>query len=129
MGVLLCCTIAGVRYFMKKTRVLIMLFAAIALAASAAALYVHYHMLTDSSYTSFCDVSETVSCEAVYQSAYGTVRGVPVAAGGVIWSTLVFLLAYRGMRQVRSPEAANVAEYVFVLSVIGLAVVLYLGYA
>ena len=114
---------------MKRTRLLLMLFAAIALAASVASLYVHYHIITDSSYTSFCDVSETVSCEAVYQSAYGTVRGVPVAAGGVIWSALVFLLAYRGMRQPKSPEAANVAEYVFVLSVIGLAVVLYLGYA
>ena len=48
-------------------------------------------------YSSFCDVSETVSCEAVYQSAYGTVYGVPVAAGGAIWSGLVLLLAARGM--------------------------------
>src|SRR5438034_1229340 len=98
---------------MKRTRLLLMLFAAIALAASAAALYVHYHLITDSSYTSFCDINETVSCEAVYQSAYGTIRGVPVAAGGVIWSALVFLLAYRGMRKTSAPEAANVAEYVF----------------
>lgn len=114
---------------MKNTRLWVLLFAGIALVASVASLYVHYHLIKDVSYTSFCNVSETVSCEAVYESAYGTVRGVPVAAGGVIWSALVCLLAYRGMRQVRSPEAADVAEYIFVLSVIGLAVVLFLGYA
>jgi uncharacterized membrane protein len=114
---------------MKKTRLWVMVFAVITLVASAASLYVHYQLLNDSSYTSFCDVSATVSCEAVYESAYGTIRGVPVAAGGVIWSALVLLLAYRGMRNVATPEAANVAEYVFLLSVIGLAAVLYLGYA
>ena len=79
---------------MQKTRVWLLVFGLIALAASAAALYVHYQLIRNSSYTSFCDISATVSCEAVYQSAYGTVRGVPVAAGGVIWSVLVVLLAF-----------------------------------
>lgn len=113
---------------MKTTRIWLLLFSLVALLASVASLYVHYQLIKDSSYTSFCDVSATVSCEAVYQSAYGTVRGVPVAAGGVIWSVLVVLLAYYGMRSPASEAAANVAEYVFVLSVIGLASVLYLGY-
>lgn len=114
---------------MHKTRIWLLLFGVIAFAASVASLYVHYQLIQDSSYTSFCDVSATVSCEAVYESAYGTVRGVPVAAGGVIWSVLVLLLAYCGMRQPDAETAANVAEYIFVLSVIGLGAVLYLGYA
>jgi protein-disulfide isomerase/uncharacterized membrane protein len=113
---------------MRKTRFLLVLFGLVALVASAASLNVHYHLIQNPAYTSFCDVSATVSCEAVYQSVYGTIRGVPVAAGGVIWSVLVLLLTYYGMRHVRSESAANVAEYVFVLSVIGLAVVLYFGY-
>jgi hypothetical protein len=46
----------------KYARPLIVLLAAVALAASVASLYVHYRLLTDPSYTSFCDVSETVSC-------------------------------------------------------------------
>ncbi len=46
---------------MQKTRILVLLFAAIALAASASALYVHYRLITDSGYTSFCDLSATVS--------------------------------------------------------------------
>ena len=56
----------------------IILLAAVALGASLASLYVHYRMIADPTYTSFCDISETVSCEAVYESAYGTVRGVLV---------------------------------------------------
>jgi protein-disulfide isomerase/uncharacterized membrane protein len=114
---------------MMKIRLLLTLFAAVALVASVLSLNVHYQLLTDSSYTSFCDVSETVSCEAVYQSAYGTVRGVPVASGGVIWSTLVLLLVWWGMRRPQSEPAKEVGEYVFLLAVIGLAVVLYYGYA
>jgi uncharacterized membrane protein/protein-disulfide isomerase len=114
---------------MQKTRIWLLLFGLIAFTASAASLYVHYRLIQDSSYTSFCDVSATVSCEAVYESAYGTVRGVPVAAGGVIWSVLVLLLAYYGMRRPLSEDAARVAEYVFLVSVVGLGAVLYLGYA
>ena len=45
-------------------RTLIIALAALGLGASIASLYVHYRMLTDPTYTSFCDVSETVSCEA-----------------------------------------------------------------
>ncbi len=142
-------------------RTLIVVFASIALAASVASLYVHYQLLADPLYTSFCDISETVSCEAVMTSQYGTVYGVPVAAGGAVWSGLVLLLGVvgmkPGMRQVVKPgtrqgtgsprsaaqsapqsapesaslsdEAGRVAGYIFVLATIGLAGVLYLGYA
>jgi protein-disulfide isomerase len=70
-----------------------------------------------------------VSCEAVYQSEYGTIRGVPVAAGGVIWGAAVLLLAAWGMRKPASDDAKRVGEYVFLLGVVGLAVALYFGYA
>ena len=110
-------------------RTLIIVLAALGLGASVAALYVHYQMLADPTYTSFCDVNETVSCEAVLTSQYGSVAGVPVAAGGAIWSALVLLLAVFGMTPARSDKAEAVAGYIFVLSTIGLAGVLYLGYA
>lgn len=113
---------------MTRTRVLLLVFASVALVASLLSLNVHYQLLSDTGYTSFCDVSETVNCEAVYQSEYGTIRGVPVAAGGVIWATAVLLLAAWGMRKPASDDAKQVGEYVFLLGVIGLAVVLYLGY-
>ena len=110
-------------------RTLIVVLASLGLAASVAALYVHAQLLADASYTSFCDISETVSCEAVLTSQYGRVFGVPVAAGGAIWSALVLLLGVAGMRPARSEAASRVAGYIFVLSTIGLAGVLYLGYA
>ena len=110
-------------------RTLIIVLAALGLGASLAALYVHYQMLADPTYTSFCDVNETVSCEAVLTSQYGSVAGVPVAAGGAIWSALILLLAIFGMTPPRSEKAEAVAGYIFVLSTIGLAGALYLGYA
>jgi uncharacterized membrane protein/protein-disulfide isomerase len=94
-----------------------------------ASLYVHYQLIKDPTYESFCDVSEKVSCEAVYKSAYGTVAGVPVAAGGVVWSALVLLFAGYGMRNPRSEAAARPAGYLFLLSVVGLASVFYFAYA
>lgn len=110
-------------------RPLILALAAVALVASVLSLYVHYQMVNDPAYTSFCDVSETVSCEAVLESQYATMFGVPVAVGGAIWSALVLLLAWRGMGT-RSPEtSAAVAGYIFLLATIGLSAVLYLGYA
>jgi uncharacterized membrane protein len=113
----------------KHSRLLILGLAAAGFAASAAALYVHYQLIADPTYASFCDVSETVSCEAVYRSAYGTVMGVPVAAGGAIWSAFVFLLAAHGMRVPRSETAGRIAGYVFLASVVGLAAVFYYAYA
>ena len=113
----------------KYARPLILALALLALGASIAALYVHYRIIKDPTYTSFCDINETVSCEAVLESPYATVRGVPVAAGGVIWSTLVLLIAATGLRRDNTDAYAAAAGYIFVLATIGLSAVLYLGYA
>jgi len=45
----------------KYARPLILILALAALAASIAALYVHYRIIKDPTYSSFCDISETVS--------------------------------------------------------------------
>ena len=113
----------------KYARPLILALALLALGASIAALYVHYRIIEDPTYTSFCDINETVSCEAVLESPYATVRGIPVAAGGAIWSTLVLLIAALGLRRDNTDAYAAAAGYIFVLATIGLSAVLYLGYA
>jgi len=110
-------------------RPIILALAAVAFAASAAALYVHYRLVTDPSYASFCDINETVSCQQVFQSSYGSVAGVPVAAGGAMWAALVFLLAFWGMRHRNSELAGRVAGYIFLLATLGLAAVFYFAYA
>jgi len=117
---------------MNKTsryRIPLIILALLGLAASVAALYVHYRLLTEANYSSFCDVNETVSCQQVFKSEYGTVFGVPVAAGGAIWSALVLMLTVWGMRTPRSDEASRAAGYVFLLSTVGLAAVFYFAYA
>ena len=92
-----------------------------------AATYVHYHLIFDPRYTSFCDINTTVSCTQVYLSRYSTVAGVPVAIFGVIWFAGVLLLLLAGSV---GPHVLreSVPGYLFALSTAGLAVVLYLGY-
>src|SRR5215510_3708760 len=109
----------------SRSRLVLIALSALGLVASCAALYVHYRLLTDPSYSSFCDVNTTVNCGQVFQSQYGTMFGVPVAAGGAIWSALVLMLSAWGMRIPKSEESSRAAGYTFLLSTIGLAAVFY----
>jgi len=111
-----------------KYRIGLVLFSLLGLGASIAALYVHYQLMVDPGYTSFCDISATVSCEQVLESAYGRVFGIPVAAGGAIWSALVLLLSTYGMRKPAEDIAQRAAGYVFLLATLGLAAVFYFAY-
>jgi uncharacterized membrane protein/predicted DsbA family dithiol-disulfide isomerase len=112
----------------KRATRLVLAFALIGLGASVAAAYVHYQILRDPLYTSFCDINATVSCTEVYQSRFGTFLGIPVSIFGGVWFALAGLLAIAGM--VARPQIReNVAGYLFALSTLGLAVVLYLLYA
>lgn len=113
----------------RHARTLILVLAALGLAASAYALYIHYQMLNDPAYSSLCNINETVSCEAVLGSQYSYLFGVPVAAGGAIWSLLVLMLAGSGMKAGKSDQASAVAGYIFALSTVGLSVTLYLAYS
>ena len=113
----------------SHARTITLVLAGLGLVASIASLYVHYRLISDPNYTSFCDVSATVSCEAVMTSQYGYLFGVPVAVGGAIWSAAILLIAAFGMRPSHSDKAGRAAGYIFVLATLGLAGVLYLAYA
>ena len=98
------------------------------LAAASASSWVHHKLLTQPGYVSPCDVNATVSCTQAYMSPYGSLFGVPVAILGAIWFAVVLALllaAPRGTPAFRE----NVGGYVFALSTVGLALVLYLAYA
>jgi uncharacterized membrane protein/protein-disulfide isomerase len=115
-----------------RTRVWLLVLCLIGLAASGLSAFVHYRLLADPTYASFCDINETWSCATVYESRYGSFRGVPIAIGGVIWFTGATLLVLAGGAGVsrRQPAFADaVPAYLFVLSIAGLSFVLYLGYA
>jgi vitamin-K-epoxide reductase (warfarin-sensitive) len=95
--------------------------------AAATSTYVHYQLSQDAGYTSFCDINESVSCTQVYLSRFGSVGGIPVALLGAFWFGVVGLLTLAAGRG--SDELAeNVGGYLLVLSTIGLATVLFLGY-
>jgi uncharacterized membrane protein/protein-disulfide isomerase len=111
-----------------RARAALLAFTALGLVASVWALYVHYRLQSDPTYVSVCEVSATVSCQQVLTSQYGTVLGVPVAAGGAIWALLAFMLAAFGLKDPKSETAARVSGYLFVLSTLGLASVFYFGY-
>lgn len=109
-------------------RKLAFVFAIGGLVVSVDAAYVHYRLLFDPLYTSFCDINSTLSCTQALSSRFGTAFGVPVAVFGAIWFAGVLLLlgaAQFGPRTLRE----SVPGYLFAMSTIGLGVVLYLGYA
>jgi uncharacterized membrane protein/predicted DsbA family dithiol-disulfide isomerase len=102
--------------------------AIVGLAASIAAAYVHYRLLYDPTYRSFCDVSTRISCTEVYMSRFSTFRGVPVAIFGAMWFVVAGLFSVAALRA-RDSVRESVPGYLFVLSTLALAVILYLGYA
>jgi uncharacterized membrane protein/protein-disulfide isomerase len=111
----------------STARTLAVVCALAGLAAMLAAVYVHYHLVFDPRYASFCDINTTVNCTQVYLSRYSTAYGVPVSVYGAIWFAGVLLLlaaASYGPQVMRE----SVPGYLFALSTAGLAVVLYLGY-
>src|SRR5436190_18656821 len=111
----------------KRAGVFALVCALVGLAASIAAAYTHYHLLYDPSYKSFCDVSARISCTQVYLSPYSTVFGVPVAIFGALWFVVAAMLSVVGLRA-RDAVRESAPGYLFVLSTMALAVILYLGY-
>jgi uncharacterized membrane protein/protein-disulfide isomerase len=111
-----------------KTRRLLLAFAVLGLGASSWSSYVHYSLLTVPGYTSFCDMSGAISCTQAYLSQYGSLWGVPVALGGVIYfATVLLIVGVAGQPSAKGRE--NVPAYVFALSTAVLGFVLYLGWA
>jgi uncharacterized membrane protein/protein-disulfide isomerase len=108
-------------------RKLLVVFALLGLGASSAAAYVHYNLIRNPDYSSFCDINATVSCKAAYLSQYGSFGGVPVAVGGIIFFGWVLLMLWGAAGKSRIKDSAP--AYIFAGSTLALAVVLYLAYA
>jgi uncharacterized membrane protein/protein-disulfide isomerase len=127
----------------RTTRALLIACSLLGLAASGGSAYVHYRLIADPTYTSFCNVSEAVNCEQVYQSAYGAVGGVPVALFGMMFFVLAALLAWAlpvapaavpatKVKTGKTPDPprheGSSTGYLFVLSTMALAATLYFAY-
>ena len=112
----------------SKSRKLLVAFALLGVVASTVSSYVHYKLVTESHYASFCDVNATVSCTEAYLSRYGSFMGVPVALLGVIFFAIILVLAAMVGRP-SSASRENAPAYIFALSTVGLAFALYLGWS
>jgi uncharacterized membrane protein/protein-disulfide isomerase len=112
----------------KRAALLALAFALVGLGASVTAAYVHYQVLQNPLYTSFCDINATVSCTEVYQSRFGTLWGVPVSIFGGIWFVCAALLS-AGSLVARPQVRESIPGYLFALSTLALAAALYLLYA
>src|SRR5260221_9159592 len=110
-----------------RSRLLILGFALLGLILAGGAAYVHYRLLTEPNYVSPCDINATFNCSEVYLSRFGSVFGVSVALGGVLWFVAVLLVAGFGGAHSGSSEDATGA-YIFAMSTVALAAILYLGY-
>ncbi|MBI4486108.1 MAG: thioredoxin domain-containing protein [Acidobacteria bacterium] len=112
----------------KAAARLALICALLGLGVSVGAAYVHYRLLFDPQYSSICDVTSTISCTQVYLSRFSTFGGIPVAVLGALWFVVAGLLSISGMTA-RPSVRESIPAYLFVLSTVALAVVLYLGYA
>lgn len=97
------------------------------LAASSTSAWVHYRLLNDPAYASFCDVNQTLSCTSAYASAYGSVAGLPVAVVGVLF--FAFVLLVLALTAGSPASRAHVPAYLLVMSAAALLPIAYLGYA
>ncbi len=112
----------------SRNRLLILTLSLIGLAVASASTYVHYKVLTDASFISPCDINEKFNCSQVYLSSYGSVKGIPVAIGGVAWFGLVALISWFAESS-SDPKDHVAGAYVFALSTVALAGILSLAYA
>ncbi|HZR22528.1 MAG TPA: vitamin K epoxide reductase family protein [Vicinamibacterales bacterium] len=111
----------------KRASVFALVCALVGFGASAAAAYTHYHILFDPAYRSFCDINETWSCTQVYQTRYSTFQGIPVALFSGMWFAVAALLSVSALRA-RDSIRESVPGYLFVMSTLALAVVIYMAY-
>lgn len=109
-----------------KTRALVLAFAVLGFFASTASSYVHYQLLNNPGYASFCDVNPAVSCTQAYLSKYGSIFGIPVALVGVAFFAAVLSIAALKGRATKGDTATG---YLFALATAGLIFALYLAWA
>lgn len=102
-------------------------FATLGLVFASTSAFVHYRILNDPTYASFCDVNATLNCTEAYTSRFGAVAGVPVAILGAVFFLGVLVLI--GLCSASKSATENLPGYVFAASTIGLAAILYLAYA
>jgi len=69
---------------LKRSAIATCVIALIGLAIAADLAYLHLQLVANSAYTSWCNVNETLSCNAVLASEYAVFLGMPIAYAAVV---------------------------------------------
>ena len=96
--------------------------AALGAALCAVVLYIHHQISGgQAGYTSFCDVSEHLSCDVVLASSYATVLGIPVggwALGAYIAAAALAFSLGKARGEARVRAAATLAAFTAAMLVV-----------
>lgn len=100
----------------NRIAALVLILAAVGVGVSVTIERLHQRLATDAGYTSFCNVSAGVNCDAVLTSAYATLLGVSLSRwalvfyGGVIALGIAFVLTNDRARRLLLARALFVAQ-------------------
>ena len=112
---------------MNKKRGLLIIFISslIAILTSAYLLYSHY-----SDVSSFCDVSQAISCDIVNRSLYSEIFNIPVSLFALITFYIVNVLSLAALRNEKPLKLTKKQIYniIFWLMILGILFALYLIY-
>ena len=104
---------------------LAIILAALGAALCAVVLYIHHQISGgQGGYTSFCDVSERLSCDVVLASSYASVLGIPVAGWALAAYLVTAALAF-SLGKARSEARARVAATLAAFTAAMLAISVY----
>src|SRR3989344_2844261 len=80
----------------KHFTIAILILSIIGLITSSYLTYNHYYHSLDGS---VCDITASVSCTVLNSGIYSTIFGIPVAIYGVLWSLVLGMLSWKGMKE------------------------------
>lgn len=100
-------------YFSNYPWLLIAIFCAVGIAIMSYLTYIHY-----ANARSFCDISETVSCDLVTTSIYSEILGIPISIMGLGYFLIILSLILLN-------KSKKVFQYIFFLTIVMLIPSLY----
>jgi len=102
-----------------KRLVPVLLLAAVGIGVSVAIEIVHQRLAVDANYTSFCNVSASVNCDAVLSSRYAVLVGIPVSRWAILYHGVLLAVAASILIVSRAPLRERLGNLVLSLAVCG----------
>lgn len=105
----------------------LVLLAVAGMGVSATIGRIHHRLTVEAGYTSFCNVSSRVNCDAVLTSTYASLLGLPMSSWALLFYGAIVLLAVVFVVSVDRGRRNLVAKLLFLAQVWGLLLAVYLA--